>query len=96
MASKSEDAGEAGAQVDLLLDRRDGIVNLCEMKYVNGVYAIGKVESMKLKNRVEAFRKLVPSDKSIHLTLVTPEGIAKNEYRWDVQSEVTLDDLFRP
>ena len=36
------------------------------------------------------------SDKSIHLTLVTPEGIAKNEYRWDVQSEVTLDDLFRP
>ena len=50
---------------------------------------------MKLKNRVESFRKLVSSDKSIHLTLVTPEGIAKNEYRWDVQSEVTLDDLFR-
>lgn len=93
--AKSGDAGETGAQVDLLLDRRDGIVNLCEMKYVNGVYAIGKAESLKLKNRVEAFRKLVSPDKSIHLTLVTPEGIAKNEYRWDVQSEVTLDDLFR-
>ena len=64
---KSGDTGEAGAQVDLLLDRRDGIVNLCEMKYVNGVYSIGKVESMKLKNRVESFRKLVSMEERIEL-----------------------------
>lgn len=86
--------GSRGAQIDLLIDRKDDVVNVCEMKYVPSVYSIDKTESLNLRNRVERFRECTRTKKAIHLTLVTVEGIKENEYRWDVQSVITLDDLF--
>ena len=84
-----------GAQIDLLLVRRDGIVNLCEMKYSKGMYAIGADEDRKIANRVAAFDRELGGKKTIHVTMVTTNGLAHNVYRNNVQSEVTLDDLFR-
>ena len=84
-----------GAQIDLLIDRKDGIVNLCEMKYSHGEYALTKEEHDKLLNRMEAFSRSAGRGKSVHLTMVTTCGLAHNMYWNDVQSEVTLDDLFR-
>ena len=84
-----------GAQIDLLIDRKDGIVNLCEMKYSRGEYAITKEEHDKLLNRVEAFSRSAGRGKSIHLTMVTTCGLAHNMYWNDIQSEVTLDDMFK-
>ena len=52
-----------GAQVDLLIDRRDGIANLCEMKYSKVEYAIEKDEAVRIRNRVEAFRKVIGENK---------------------------------
>ena len=89
------DSSGRGAQIDLLIDRRDGIVNVCEMKYVEGKYAITSDESESLRRRVEAVRKMFGKNKTAHLTMITPEGLSQNSYRWDVQSEVTLDDLFK-
>lgn len=83
-----------GAQVDLLLDRRDGIINLCEMKYSTGEYAIEKEEFDKLQNRIDTFGKTISKKRSVHLTFVTMNGVKKNTYSYRVQSEVTLDDLF--
>lgn len=84
-----------GAQIDLLIDRRDGIVNLCEMKYVNGKYSITGDESERIRNRIEAARKLFGKNRTIHLTMITQDGIVRNTNSWDVQSVITLDDLFR-
>ena len=84
-----------GVQIDLLLDRRDGIVNLCEMKYTDGEYVLDKQELNRLINRREAFRKVCDNRKSIHLTLITSNGLCHNKYSGNVQSEVTLADLFR-
>jgi hypothetical protein len=84
-----------GAQIDLLIARRDGIVNLCEMKYVNGKYVISSDEAGKLRHRIEVVRKMFGKNRTVHLTMVTPEGVSPNANRWDVQSEVKLDDLFR-
>ena len=83
-----------GAQVDLLIDRRDGIANLCEMKYSKGEYVIEKDEAIKIRNRVEAFRKVIGGKRTIHVTIVTANGLKHNCYWNDVQSEVMLDDLF--
>ena len=83
------------AQVDLLLDRRDGIVNVCEMKYTRKPYAIDKEEAGRMQRRVEAFRDRLGPDRSIHLTMITSNGLEHNMYSHAVQSEVTLDDLFR-
>ena len=84
-----------GAQIDMLIDRKDGIVNLCEIKYSRGEYAISKDEHEKLLNRVAAFERCCGREKSVHLTMVTTCGLAHNTYWNDVQSEVTLDDLFK-
>ena len=85
-----------GAEVDLLIDRRDGIVNLCEMKYSGtGPYALKKEEDDRIQRRIQAYREVIGVKRSIHLTLITTFGLAHNAYRNHVQSEVTLDDLFR-
>ena len=83
-----------GAQIDLLLVRKDGIVNLCEMKYSKSVYAIDADEDQKIANRVAAFSKALGENKTIHVTMITAHGLAHNTYWNNVQSEVTLDDLF--
>lgn len=83
-----------GAQVDLLIDRRDGIVNLCEMKYSAGPYELKKEEMEKLDKRIQAYRESLGGKRSIHLTLVTTAGLVHNGCWNRVQSEVTLDDLF--
>ena len=84
-----------GAQIDLLLVRKDGIVNLCEMKYSKGAYAIDAEEDRKIANRVAAFDKELGGNKTIHVTMVTSHGLVHNMYWNNVQSEVTLDDLFK-
>lgn len=87
-------AGLRGAQVDLLIDRRDGIANLCEMKYSLSEYALDKEENDRLANRVAAFRRALKDKKSVHVTMITANGLKKNVYRHNVHSEVTMDDLF--
>ena len=68
-----------GAQIDLLLDRADNVINVCEMKYAKGRYV---------------FRAVSKTRKAVHLTMVTSVGLVRNAYANQVQSEVTLDDLF--
>ena len=91
----SASADLRGAQIDLLLMRADGIVNMCEMKYSKKEYVIDKDENSRIANRVEAFRRIVGEKRILHVTLVTANGLAHNVYWNNVQSEVMLDDLFR-
>ena len=84
-----------GAQVDLLIDRRDDIINLCEMKYADDEYAFNNEEEKKMRNRKTAFKLETKTRKSVHTTLVTTYGLRKNSHSDFVQSVVTMDDLFR-
>ena len=83
-----------GAQVDLVIDRKDGIINLCEMKYSKAEYTISSKEEMLLRNRVAVFEAETGTKKAVHLTMVTTYGVAKNSHSGIVQSEVVLDQLF--
>lgn len=87
--------GRGGAQIDLLLDRRDGIVNMCEMKFSDGLYAIGKAEEEAVMRRRDVFIGETGMRKAVHVTFVTPNGVARNAHASIVQSEVMLEDLFR-
>ena len=84
-----------GAQIDLLLDRADGIINVCEMKWSSGPYVIDKKRDRELREKVGIFSQVTGTRKGVHLTMITTCGVAHNEYRWTPQSEVTLDDLFK-
>lgn len=83
-----------GGQIDLILDRADNTINICEMKYCNKQFAISKEYLEQMNNRCESFRLLTNSKKTLNLTMITSNGLEHNE-RWNaIQNEIVLDDLF--
>ena len=91
---KEADETSNGAQIDLLIDRKDQVVNLCEMKYSLSEYVIDAEYEQKLRNKKSVFIDTTNTKKAVHLTMVTTFGIKANAYSEIVQNEVTLDDLF--
>lgn len=86
---------ENGAQIDLLIDRKDDTVNLCEMKYSGREFVIDKAYEANLQNKIDSFISETGTRKSIILTMVTTEGIRHNIHSGIVQKEIVLNDLFR-
>ncbi len=90
---KSRDEHD-GAQIDLIIDRADGIINICEIKFAGSEFIIDKTCAGNLRNKMDTFSRLVKK-KILFLTMVTTFGTRNNEYYKElVQSEVTLEDLF--
>ena len=83
------------AQIDLLLDRNDGIINICEMKYWAGPYAMTAEDDASLANKNSELKTATKARKAVHVTMVTSFGVRQNAYANNVQSFVTLDDLFQ-
>jgi len=83
-----------GAQIDLLIERNDKVINLCEMKYVQEQFVIDKKQDENLRNKRASFKRETKTKKVVHLTMVTTYGVKRNEYWGNIQSEVTMDDLF--
>ena len=89
-------ASSPAAQIDLVLDRADDMVNVCEMKFSHTPYLISKAEYEKLQNRLFAFQNETQMNKGLLLTFITPYGLKENEYANEVVQQVRLDDLFLP
>jgi AAA+ ATPase superfamily predicted ATPase len=83
-----------GAQIDLLIDRNDKVINLCEMKFAGELFVIDKKYDENLRNKRAVFRQETKTNKAVHLTLITTYGVFHNEYWGGIQSEVTMNDLF--
>ena len=86
---------KGGAQIDMLLARRDGVINVCEMNFSTGQFVVTSDYARKLSNKIEIFKEETGTECAVHLTLVTMNGVKRNENASVVQSEVTADDLFR-
>ncbi|MCE7926761.1 MAG: ATPase [Haliscomenobacteraceae bacterium CHB4] len=83
------------AQIDLLIDRRDQVINLCEAKFSLGKFAIDKSGAEQLRNKINVFKTVSKTKKAVFLTMITTHGLEKNQYAAAlVQNEVTLEDLF--
>lgn len=82
------------AQIDLLIDRQDGVINLCEMKYSEQEYIMTQTEEMKLRRRKGNFLAATKTKKAVHITIVTPYGLKQNSHSSVAQNQVTMDDLF--
>ncbi|MBO5000424.1 MAG: ATP-binding protein, partial [Bacteroidaceae bacterium] len=85
---------ESGAQIDLLIARRDRVINVCEIKFSLSPYIIDKDYDMRLRNKLEVFRQETGTRDALNLTFITTYGVKQNMYSGLVQSEVTMDDLF--
>ena len=84
----------SGGQIDLLIDRSDNIITLCEMKYVSDKYSISADYEEHLRNRASLFATMTKSRKAIQHVFITTYGVALNNYSHIVQRDLTLDDLF--
>lgn len=84
-----------GGQIDLLIDRSDNVINICEMKYVSDSYAITAEYEEHLRNRTSLFCKVTNTRKALQHVFVTTYGIVQNKYSGIVQKDITVEDLFR-
>ena len=82
------------AQIDLIIERADHLINLCEIKYTYSEYTITAGEDKKLNARIAAFGNASKTKCGIIPTWITPHGLFENEYSVAVQYQVTMDDLF--
>lgn len=87
--------GEKGAQIDLLLDRQDQCINLCEIKFSTDEYVITKSYADELQNKVSVFKRQTKTKKTVFLTMITSFGVKQNQYYTSqVQAEIQMDALF--
>ena len=90
---KGQSEGQ-GTQIDLLIDRRDQVINLCEMKFSIAPFLISKSYAENLNNKIQVFRTATKTRKAIHLTMITTFGVQPNKYSSIVQKDLTMDVLF--
>ncbi|MEM6964372.1 MAG: ATP-binding protein [Bacteroidota bacterium] len=84
-----------GAQIDIVIDRRDQVVNICEVKFSINPYIITSQYAKQLRNKIGTFKNETKTRKSLFLTMLTTFGLEQNEHANSlVQNELTLDDLF--
>ncbi len=82
------------AQVDLIIDRKDQTINLCEMKFSIDKYTITKKYEENLRNKIGAFREATKTRKAIFLTMITTHGLTENKYQHVPQNKLAMEDLF--
>jgi len=86
---------DSGAQIDLLLDRADRCINICEIKFSTKPFVIDKKYAADLQNKLMIFRQTTDIQKTLFLTFITTYGVFGNDYKYQmVDSEVTMESLF--
>ncbi len=86
---------ETGAQVDLLFDREDGVITLCEIKYSGKQFLLTKADAKNLINKMDVFEKHISTSKQVNWAMVTTLGLKKNIWSEDlIDATLTLEDLF--
>lgn len=82
-------------QIDLVIDRKDDVINICEMKFSISLFTIDKKYQEELQDKIDTFRMATRTNKAIFLTMITTFGIVKNmNANSMVQNSLTMDDLF--
>lgn len=87
---------ELGTQIDMIISRKDNVVNMCEMKFYGDEFEVDKRYDQVLRNRQKLLLGIIPKKSAVQNTLITTYGIKDNEYRWSFDNVITLEDLFRP
>ena len=90
------DEGHDGMQIDLILDRNDRVVSLCEMKFTSTEFNVDKSYDMKLRNRIQQIQQLVSRRHHVQMVLVTTFGLKYGVHSGIFQQTLTADDLFTP
>ncbi len=85
-----------GVQIDLLIDRADNILNVCEIKYAANGFALTSAGLANLKTKMSVLQQYVPAKKFISPVLITSNGAKHNKYSAEIPAQVTAAQLFEP
>lgn len=85
---------ERGLQIDMLIIRRDDVINMCEIKYYSDDFKVDQKYYRTLLRRQTALLEEASAKTSVHSTLITTYGLVHNEYSGAFTDVVTMDDLF--
>lgn len=86
--------GIKGSQIDLLIIRKDMVINLCEIKYSNSDYTITHKTNQDIQNKINDLQMVTKTRYAIYPTLITTYGLVENSYSGNIQSVIYMDDLF--
>ena len=87
---------QGGAQIDLVIERDDGITNLCEMKFTDKPFSMTAKYEAELLNKAEVFRDETKTKHAIRLVLISASGLAGVAHTEHLAQTLTLEDLFTP
>ena len=82
------------AQVDLIIERADQIISLCEIKYSRAQYSIDAKEEERLRNRLVDFAEETKVREAVQLVMITTYGLKENNHSSEVNDKLVMDDLF--
>ena len=86
---------ERGAQIDLLFDRRDGVITLCEIKHTKNPFVVDKQYAEILQRKIKVFKNRTRTKKQLFIVLVSVNGIKPSIYSEEIiTGVVTLNNLF--
>jgi hypothetical protein len=84
-----------GSQIDLLIDRQDQCINICEMKFSITDFTISRSYASELDRKIRVFKEFTKTRKTLFLTMVTTYGVRDNAYKVNiVQNDLKMDVLF--
>ena len=92
---KDDEIYGPGAQIDMLIERADNTINICEMKFCEDDFSINASYDKNLRHKLSTFQEETRCKNALHLTLITTYGLKFNEYAGRIQKVITMDDLFR-
>lgn len=87
-----------GAQIDMLIERADRIINVIEIKYSASEFIISKDYAKRIRNKLNIFDQgMKLKNKQLFFTMISTFGVSNNQYYHElVQNEITMNDLFKP
>lgn len=91
---RSNDSEERGVQIDMLFDRADRIVDICEIKYSDDAYRLDKDEYERIRHRAAVFARESGCRKAVHTVLIASSGVSASKYLGNITQTVSGIDLF--
>lgn len=91
---KPKDKDEKGVQIDMVIDRDDNVINLCEIKFAQGEYELTESYDLELRNKTGTFQSKTRTRKGVSIVMITSYGLKRNAWANGIQRQITMNDLF--
>ncbi|TGV04709.1 AAA family ATPase [Flavivirga rizhaonensis] len=92
---RKDETYEKGFQIDMLIDRKDDVINICEMKFYSDEFSISSEYAKNLRTKKQGLKVVTKTKKMVYITFITTYGVLENQNKIDlVENDFTIDILF--